>query len=170
MKVAFHGGAHQLVAVLGGDLDEIAQHIVVPDFQRLDLGVLGVARLQRGNDAARFVAQRPRLVERLVIMRGDEAAVAAQQRQLVGERRGKFGGNRGIGPPQRRRSRRQTRADPRQQQRGGRQLPALRDRPSRTAARSRGPPRPTTSRAERAGEIGRRRKTCAQLGAQIRLR
>ena len=27
---------HQLLAVLGGDIDEVAEHIVVPDFQRAD--------------------------------------------------------------------------------------------------------------------------------------
>ena len=54
----------QLFAVLRGDLDEIAEHVVVPDLQRADAGRLGVARLQRGDDAARFVAQRARLVER----------------------------------------------------------------------------------------------------------
>ena len=54
----------QLLAMLGGDVDKIAEHIVVPDFQRADAGRLGIADLQRGDDAARFVAQRARLVER----------------------------------------------------------------------------------------------------------
>ena len=36
----------QLLAVLRGDLDEIAEHVVVPDFQRAHAGRLGVARLQ----------------------------------------------------------------------------------------------------------------------------
>ena len=53
----------QFVAVLGGDLDEIAEHVVVADFQRADAGFLGIARLQRGDDAARFVAQGAHLVE-----------------------------------------------------------------------------------------------------------
>ena len=70
---------HQLVAVLGCDFHEIAEHIVVPDFQRLDLGLLGIAGLERGNDAARFIAQRARLVERGVIVRADEAPIALDQ-------------------------------------------------------------------------------------------
>jgi hypothetical protein len=48
---------HQLVAVLRRHLDEIAEHVVVPDLQALDAGLVGVARLQRGDDAARGVAQ-----------------------------------------------------------------------------------------------------------------
>src|SRR6185437_2567428 len=36
---------HQLVAMLRRDLDEIAEHIVVPDFQALDGGRVGIARL-----------------------------------------------------------------------------------------------------------------------------
>ena len=39
---------HQLVAVLLRHLDEIAEHIVVLDLQRLDAGLVGIARLQRG--------------------------------------------------------------------------------------------------------------------------
>ena len=68
---------HQLVAVLRGDLDEIAEHVVVPDLQRADAGRFGVAHLQRGDDAARFVAQRARLVERWLVAVAHEAAVAA---------------------------------------------------------------------------------------------
>ncbi len=48
---------HQLLAVLRGDLDEIAEHVVVPDLERLDAGVVGIARLHRGDHAARGVAQ-----------------------------------------------------------------------------------------------------------------
>ena len=81
----------QLVAVLRGDLDEIAEHVVVPDLQALDAGVLGVARLQRGDHPARFVAQGPRLVERPVVAVAHEAAVALEGGQFVGERAGKLG-------------------------------------------------------------------------------
>ena len=38
---------HQPLAVLGGHLDEIAEHVVVLDLEDTDAGVLGVARLQR---------------------------------------------------------------------------------------------------------------------------
>jgi hypothetical protein len=93
--------AHQLVAVLGGHLDEIAEHVVVPDFQRPDLGLVGIARLQGRNHAPRFVAQRPRLVEGFIIMRADKSAVAPQQRQVLAERGGKLGRDCRIGPSQR---------------------------------------------------------------------
>ena len=58
---------HQPVAMLRRDLDEIAQHIVVPDLQALDAGIVGVARLHRGDDEARGVAQAAGLVERRLI-------------------------------------------------------------------------------------------------------
>ncbi len=104
MKVALSGAAHQLLAVLRGHLDEIAEHVVVPDLQRAHAGLVGVARLQRGDHPARFVAQRARLVERGVVAGAHEAAVALEQRQFVGERRRQLGCDRGIGPAQRRRS------------------------------------------------------------------
>ena len=37
---------HQLVAVLGGHLDEIAEHVVVAHFERAHAGLFGIARLQ----------------------------------------------------------------------------------------------------------------------------
>jgi len=46
---------HQLVAVLRGHLDEIAEHVVVADLQALHAGVVGVARLHRGHHEARGV-------------------------------------------------------------------------------------------------------------------
>ena len=46
MKVALSGALEQLLAVLRGDVDEIAEHVVVPDLQRAHAGVVGVARLQ----------------------------------------------------------------------------------------------------------------------------
>ena len=55
---------HQLLAVLRRHLDEIAQYVVVLDLENANAGVFGVARLQGGNDAARFIAQRARLIER----------------------------------------------------------------------------------------------------------
>ena len=87
MNDALCGGVEQLVAVLRRHLDEIAEHVVVPDLQRLDAGRIGIARLQRGDHPARFVAQRARLVERAVVAGAHEAAVALEQGQLVGERR-----------------------------------------------------------------------------------
>ena len=77
---------HQLVAVLRRHLDEIAEHVVVPDLQALDAAVVGVARLHRGDHPARGVAQAARLVERRLVALAHEAAVALDQRQLLGQR------------------------------------------------------------------------------------
>ena len=43
---------HQLVAVLRGHLDEIAEYIVVSNLQRLDAGLVGIARLHLCDHAA----------------------------------------------------------------------------------------------------------------------
>ena len=77
---------HQPVAVLRRDLDEIAEHIVVADLETLDAGVFGVARLHRGDDEARGVAQIAGLVERALIAFANKTAVALDQRQLLGQR------------------------------------------------------------------------------------
>ena len=50
-------------AMQRGDLDEIAEHVVVAHLQRFDAGRLGVSRLQAGDDLAAAVAQAPLLVE-----------------------------------------------------------------------------------------------------------
>src|SRR5262249_52808220 len=84
------GRRHQLVAVLGRHLDEIAEYVVVTDLERLDAGVVRVARLHRGDDEAGGVAQIPALVERWLITLADETAVALDQRQLLGERAFEF--------------------------------------------------------------------------------
>ena len=47
---------HPLLAVLRRHLDEVAEHVVVPDLERLDAGLVAVTRLQRGDDAAGLVA------------------------------------------------------------------------------------------------------------------
>ena len=77
---------HQFVAMLRRDLDEIAQHVVVADFQAFDAGVVGIARLHRGDDEARGVAQVAGLVQRGFIAFAHETAVAFDQRQLLGQR------------------------------------------------------------------------------------
>ena len=81
------GRAQQLLAVLGRDVDEIAEHVVVADLQALDGGVIGVARLHRGDHETGGVAQIARLVEGGVIALADKTAVAFDQRQLLGQRR-----------------------------------------------------------------------------------
>ena len=81
---------HQLVAVLRRHLDEIAEHIVVADLEALDAGVVGIARLHRGDHEARGVAQIAGFVERALIAFADKAAVALDQRQLFGQRAFEF--------------------------------------------------------------------------------
>ena len=76
---------HQLVAVLRGDFDEITEHIVVPDLERLDAGVVGVARLHRCDHEPRGVAQVACLVQRRIIAGADKAAIALEQGQFVRE-------------------------------------------------------------------------------------
>ncbi len=167
MKVALSGGGEQLVAVLRGHLDEIAEHVVVPDLQAAHAGRLGIARLQGGDDAARLVAQGARLVERRVVAVAHEAAVALEGRQFVGERRGEFGRQHAVG------------SDARLQRFGNfggvsfsapsaRARSAAASRPSRMAARSRGPPRPTTRRDSaraRSGAAASRERVSARVAA-----
>ena len=70
------------LGVARGDFDEIAEHVVVADLQRVDAGLGGVVGLHAGNHAAALVAQLARLVERGVMPGGDKAAVAGQDRRL----------------------------------------------------------------------------------------
>ncbi len=72
-------------------LDIIAEEVVVPDLQLADAGLPGVSRLHLGDHPPALVAQRPRLVERRKRARTDEAAIAFDQRQLVGQRLGEVG-------------------------------------------------------------------------------
>ena len=87
MKVARMRGFSSASPCRLRHLDVIAEHVVVLDLERRDAGLVGVARLQRGDHAPALVAQRARLVERGEARRRDEAAVARDERQLVGERR-----------------------------------------------------------------------------------
>ena len=120
-------------------LDEVAEHVVVPDLQRVDAALAHVLGLQLGDHPAALVAQPPGLVELLVEARRDEAAVAHQERRLGDQRR----------VEQRRSARRARRA-----RRAPRPAPrAARPPAPRAAARPaparRGPPR------DRAGRRGR---------------
>ena len=54
--------------VVGGHFDVVAEHVVVPDFQRADAGFLDQVALHAGDHPARLVAQRPHLVELAVIV------------------------------------------------------------------------------------------------------
>src|SRR5215472_3813787 len=87
---------HQLFAVLRRNINEIAEHIVVPDFQRANAGGFGVAHLQARDHAPRFVAQRARPIERRCVAGADKAAVAPQMWQLVSEHLAQFLGERGV--------------------------------------------------------------------------
>ena len=61
-------------------LDVEPEEIVVLDLQLSRTRLVGVARLHFRNDAAAFVAQSARLVERLARPRAHEAAVALVER------------------------------------------------------------------------------------------
>ena len=160
---------HQLVAVLRRHLDEIAEHVVVADLQRLHGRGVGIARLQRRDHAAGFVAQRARLVERGVVARAHEAAVALEVREA----------RRRAPPRARRRSRHRAGAAPRPLARAppamaallvelGRELgggdDAVADggEVARAAAADHQP-------RQRAGEIGRGLEARAHAGARGRV-
>src|SRR5579885_3196707 len=83
--------SHQFLAMLGGDLDEIPQHVVMPNLQRFNARLFGISRLQRGYDAARLVPQRACFVKRGVITIPHEAAIALDERQIRGKRGRQFG-------------------------------------------------------------------------------
>ena len=73
---------HQPVGVAGRHLDEVAEHVVVADLEAIDAGLAGVSGLQVGNVAPAFVAQHQKLVQRLVVALGDEAAFTSERRKL----------------------------------------------------------------------------------------
>ncbi len=59
-----------------GDLDEIAEHVVVAHLEAFDAGGVGIGRLQTGDDLAAAVAQIAVLVEIAAEAAADKAAVA----------------------------------------------------------------------------------------------
>lgn len=73
--------------IAGGHLDEVAEHVVVLDLQRLDARLFAILQLQPRDHAARLIAQRPHLVELGARALADEAAVALQKRQFLGKGR-----------------------------------------------------------------------------------
>ncbi len=80
---------------IDADLDEIAEHVVVLDAERADIGIGGIARLQPGDHPAALVAELARLVEIAAVAVAHEAAVALQVRQVVAKRRADGGDQRG---------------------------------------------------------------------------
>ena len=77
----------QLVGVRRRHFDEVAEHRVVLDAERVDAGVLAVARFELRDHAAGFVAQLAHLIEGGMRALGDEAAVAREERRLGDEKR-----------------------------------------------------------------------------------
>ena len=86
-KVSASGGFSIRSACVAGRLDEVAEHVVVPDLQRVHPGLRHILGLHPGDHPAPLVAQPPRLVELLVIARRHEAAVAHEKRRLGDQRR-----------------------------------------------------------------------------------
>ena len=66
----------QAARMVSADLDEIAEHVVVPDLQGFDAGRVGVAALQAGDEMPAAVAEVSLLVEIGAELFSDEAAVA----------------------------------------------------------------------------------------------
>ena len=152
--------------MLRGHLDEIAEHVVVADLQDADAGLVGIARLQRRDDAAGFIAQRPCLVERGVVARAHEAAVALEG--------GQFGRSAAsVRPPACRRAARQRRHRVGdvcrrllERPKRAREIARPPSTPSRIAARSRGPPRPSASRDSARARSGAACSRERSLGAR----
>ncbi len=154
--------------MLRGDLDEIAEHVVVPDLQSLDASIVRIARLHRGDDEPRGVAQIAGLVERGLIAFAHEAAVALDQRQLFGQRASEFAppvpATGGAAPP----SRLQFPAAAARVRASCASAWSAARMPSRRPARSRGPPRPTDSRASARDMSGAARSVAAEVVANGR--
>ena len=77
-----------------GHFDEIAEHVVELDLQRIDAGGLSVAALHLGDDAAAVLAQAAHLIERLVPAGGNETAVSRKHGRGFDQRSRKFGSER----------------------------------------------------------------------------
>ena len=150
-------------------LDEEAEDVVVAHLQRFDAGALDVVRLEPGHHAAAVLLQAARLVELRPVALAHEAAVALQMRRIVDERRRQRICERRI-------DRAQLAGDAAQLlgQTHARRLRRPADRaqrsaaasPSRTAARSRGEPRPKPSRDTARAISGAALQRSAQIAAQ----
>ena len=92
-----HGAGHALAAGrrpagrapawARGDLDKVAQQVVVADLEGRDAGLAAVALLERRDVLPALVAQRAQLVQLAADALADEAAVAGEERRLVDEAR-----------------------------------------------------------------------------------
>ncbi len=137
-------------------LDVVAEKIVVPDLELPDAGLVGIRGLHLGDDAAALVAQARGLRRAAAIAPAPhEAAVALDQRQFVGERGGEITLERAAVSTESREVTRRSSGGRSPAAASSRATAAAASRPSRMAARSRGPPR---SRLRRESE---RRKSGA---------
>ncbi len=157
---------HQLLAVLRGDVDEIAEHVVVPDFQRADAGgrrrsaTCSAAMTRRDSSrSARVSSSAARSRRGQSRRRGGTTAV--RRRARVATRQRACGSAR--------RSARTASAMSRGTCAGAESRSAIRaaaKMPSRMAARSRGPPRPMamrdSARARSGADFSRSRSVVAQ--------
>ena len=81
------GLLQQILAHILRHFHEIADHVVVLDAQGAAAGLRRVAALQRRDEAAGILLQLAQLVEVGIEACADEAAIALQERQLVGKGR-----------------------------------------------------------------------------------
>ena len=81
-------GVGHLVVIGLGDLDVIAEDLVVADLERLDAGPLLLAGLQLGQDAAGVGEQGAQVVHLAAVARADDAALAHGERRLVDDAAG----------------------------------------------------------------------------------
>ena len=68
------------------DFHEIAEDLIILDFQALDACLRGIVRLQLGKDDFRARLKLAKLVERRIVAARDETAVATEKRKRVGKR------------------------------------------------------------------------------------
>ena len=71
----------------GAHLDEIAEHLIVLDFQRLDAGLRRVGRLQLREHHLGIGRELAQFVERRVVAASDEAAIAREIGKVIAKRR-----------------------------------------------------------------------------------
>ncbi len=67
----------------GGHFDEIAEHAIVLDLERLDVGLGDEPRLEGGDNGAGFGGKRALGIERVIVAALDEAAIAREQRRVL---------------------------------------------------------------------------------------
>ncbi len=85
--LALQEARRHLVAMGGGDLDVVAQQIVVADLERGDAGLLAVATLERSDVAPSLIAQVAQSIELRIDACAQEPALAARGRRAVHEGR-----------------------------------------------------------------------------------